>query len=82
MEHVAAPKPSAHRSFQECLEWVWPTMSDGCHLTREMWKSIEEAGFTSIHLEHFRFNTLFTFLSFMMYGFAVKGNDADVKARM
>ena len=72
MEHVAAPKPSTHRTLQEYLDLVWPTVADGCHLTREMWKTVEEAGFSDVRLEHFQVNTKLVFVKFGLYGVAVK----------
>ena len=72
MEHVAAPKPSTYRSIQECVDVVWPTLADGCHLTREMWNSVEKAGFTEVKLTHFQMKTKLVFLKFMLYGHAVK----------
>ncbi|XP_075409086.1 thiol S-methyltransferase TMT1A-like [Tenrec ecaudatus] len=52
LEHVAA-KPSTWTYFwQRVLDPLWFLMFDGCNLTRESWKSLEQAGFSQLQLQH------------------------------
>ena len=54
IEHVAARPGSSTRRRQEFIRPVWRRLAGGCHPDRETWKSIEEAGFSRVELEHFR----------------------------
>lgn len=54
IEHVAAPRQTRQRSVQSFIRPVWMLASDGCHLDRETWDTIEHAGFSQVQLEHFR----------------------------
>ncbi|MBK8023502.1 MAG: class I SAM-dependent methyltransferase [Chloroflexi bacterium] len=54
IEHVAAPRESALRRFQQIIKPIWRTVGDGCHPDRETWVAIQHAGFSHVHLEHFR----------------------------
>ncbi len=54
IEHVAAPPATFTRRLQRFVKPVWRYFGDGCHPDRETWKSIAAAGFSSLHLDHFR----------------------------
>jgi ubiquinone/menaquinone biosynthesis C-methylase UbiE len=54
IEHVAAPPGTFTRRVQRFVRPVWNYFGDGCHPDRETWKYIESAGFSSLHLDHFR----------------------------
>ena len=54
IEHVAAPPATFTRAAQRFVKPAWRYFGDGCHPDRETWKSIESAGFSSLHLDHFR----------------------------
>jgi ubiquinone/menaquinone biosynthesis C-methylase UbiE len=54
IEHVAAPPATFTRRVQRFVKPVWRYFGDGCQPDRETWKSIESAGFSSVHLDHFR----------------------------
>ena len=54
IEHVAAPPATFTRRLQRFVKPVWRYFGDGCHPDRETWKSIASAGFSSLHLDHFR----------------------------
>ena len=54
VEHVAAPRGTFTRACQRFVRPVWNYFGDGCHPDRETWKHIESAGFSSVHLDHFR----------------------------
>ena len=49
-EHGAAPDPGVAR-WQERIEPVWKKIAGGCHLTRPVARSIEDAGFTIAKFE-------------------------------
>ncbi|MEM8534177.1 MAG: class I SAM-dependent methyltransferase [Chloroflexota bacterium] len=53
IEHVAAPQGSWMRRFQHLIQPVWGICADGCHVTRETWRVIEQVGFKSVKIEHF-----------------------------
>jgi ubiquinone/menaquinone biosynthesis C-methylase UbiE len=54
IEHVAAPPATFTHRLQRFVKPVWRYFGDGCQPDRETWKSIESAGFSSVHLDHFR----------------------------
>jgi len=54
IEHVAAAPETFTRRVQRFVKPVWRYFGDGCHPDRETWKSIASAGFSSVHLDHFR----------------------------
>ncbi len=51
---VAAPPGTFTRAVQRFVRPAWNYFGDGCHPDRETWESIESAGFSSVHLDHFR----------------------------
>ena len=53
LEHVAAPKGTGRRRWQNWLQPLWSLVGDGCHPNRETWANIERAGFGRVALEHF-----------------------------
>jgi SAM-dependent methyltransferase len=54
IEHVAAPRGTRLRRFQDLICPLWKRMADGCHPNRETWVSIEQAGFDRVHYDSFR----------------------------
>jgi ubiquinone/menaquinone biosynthesis C-methylase UbiE len=54
IEHVAAPRGTSLRRMQHLVRPVWQLASDGCRPDLETWKSIEQAGFERVHIDHFR----------------------------
>lgn len=54
IEHVAAPRKSGLRRLQQFVKPLWKPLGDGCHPDRETWAIIENAGFSSVQIEHFR----------------------------
>ena len=56
IEHVAAPAGSTLRSWQNGLRPLWGVLADGCHPNRELWHSVESAGFAQVEIEHFNIN--------------------------
>ena len=54
LEHVAAPRATGLRFFQRILRPGWQKGGDGCRLDREVWRSLEQAGFEGLTYDHFR----------------------------
>ena len=55
VEHVAAPSGSLLRAFQNALQPAWGAVGDGCHINRETWVTISQAGFARVEIEHYRY---------------------------
>ncbi len=53
IEHVAAPRGTRTRTFQNMIQPLWTLLGDGCHPNRETWLTIAQAGFASVEMEHF-----------------------------
>ncbi|XP_057556957.1 N6-adenosine-methyltransferase TMT1A [Hippopotamus amphibius kiboko] len=72
MEHVAA-KPSTWNNFwQQVLDPVWFLLFDGCTLTRETWKALEQARFSKLKLQHLQAPLSWELVRPHIYGYAVK----------
>jgi hypothetical protein len=54
VEHGNAPDPNVVR-WQQRLEPAWKPAAGGCHLTRRITDSIEQAGFTIDKLDTYYF---------------------------
>lgn len=54
MEHVAAPRGTMLRRVQRGMRPVMKSLADGCNPDRETWVAIEQAGFSSVEIEHYR----------------------------
>ncbi len=54
VEHVAAPRGSFLRRLQRAVRGPWSVCGAGCHPDRETWHDVEQAGFASVAIEHFR----------------------------
>lgn len=50
-EHVAEPRGSWAFLWQQVLEPTWKHIGDGCCLTRETWKDLENAQFSELQME-------------------------------
>ena len=70
IEHVAAPRSAALRRAQRLVRPLWQVLGDGCHIDRETWLAIEQAGFSQVQMEHFRVEV--PFVSPHIAGFAIK----------
>ena len=70
IEHVAAPADSTLRRWQNGIRPLWGLLADGCHPNRELWRTVEEAGFSHTEIEHFNINV--PIVKPHMAGFAVK----------
>ncbi len=56
LEHVAADRGARTRTIQKLVRPLWTWAGDGCRPDRELWIDLERAGFSTLHLEHFRLN--------------------------
>jgi ubiquinone/menaquinone biosynthesis C-methylase UbiE len=54
IEHVAAPRGTWLRRFQNLVTPIWKRMGDGCHPNRETWIELEQAGFDKLTYDNFR----------------------------
>jgi ubiquinone/menaquinone biosynthesis C-methylase UbiE len=70
IEHVAAPRGTGLRRVQSLVRPAWQLMGDGCHIDRETWRTIEQAGFSQVQMEHFRVEV--PIVSPHIAGFAIK----------
>ncbi|XP_053312015.1 uncharacterized protein LOC128473810 [Spea bombifrons] len=52
LEHVTADPTSWYYFFQKILDPTWKYIGDGCKLTKETWKFLENAGFSEVKLRH------------------------------
>ncbi|XP_057269934.1 N6-adenosine-methyltransferase TMT1A-like [Pezoporus wallicus] len=52
LEHVAADPCSWKHFWQRVWHPTWKLLFDGCCLTKETWKALEEADFSELHLQH------------------------------
>lgn len=50
-EHVAEPLGSWAFLWQQVLEPTWRHIGDGCRLTRETWRDLENAQFSELQVE-------------------------------
>lgn len=55
IEHVAAPRGTRLRRWQNLIQPLWSLVGDGCHPNRETWETISAAGFSHLDIEHFSF---------------------------
>lgn len=52
IEHVAAPQGTRLRGVQDWIAPFWRCVGDGCNPNRETWQTLQQAGFSSLELEH------------------------------
>ncbi|XP_061471269.1 N6-adenosine-methyltransferase TMT1A-like [Rhineura floridana] len=72
MEHVAGALSSWSRFWQQIYDPVWKILFDGCHLTRETWKDLENAGFSELKLRHIQAPIYCNLVKPHIVGYAVK----------
>ncbi|XP_072828904.1 transmembrane protease serine 12 isoform X2 [Vicugna pacos] len=72
MEHVAAKHSTWNYFWQQVLNPVWYLLFDGCSLTRESWKTLEQAGFSKLKLQHLQAPLSWKLMRPHIYGYAVK----------
>ncbi|XP_011492883.1 methyltransferase-like protein 7A [Oryzias latipes] len=52
LEHVVADPSTWTHFFQHVIQPLWYYFGDGCAVTRESWKNLEEVGFSDLKLRH------------------------------
>ncbi|XP_056654213.1 N6-adenosine-methyltransferase TMT1A-like isoform X4 [Monodelphis domestica] len=72
MEHVAAAPSTWNFFWQQVLHPTWFVLFDGCHLTRESWKALEQAGFSKLHLQHLQAPLSWKIVQPHILGYAIK----------
>jgi len=72
IEHVAAQRGTFMRRVQTLLAPIWRKLGDGCNPDRETWVALENAGFTSLELEHKYVSNPFIIVSPHIMGVATK----------
>ncbi|XP_072828906.1 thiol S-methyltransferase TMT1A isoform X5 [Vicugna pacos] len=60
------------RVLRPVLNPVWYLLFDGCSLTRESWKTLEQAGFSKLKLQHLQAPLSWKLMRPHIYGYAVK----------
>lgn len=71
LEHGRAPEAKVQR-WQERIEPTWKVLMGGCHLTRPVGKSVEQAGFSVQPIDQGYMPKMPKFASWMEWGEAVK----------
>ncbi|XP_040014580.1 methyltransferase-like protein 7A [Xiphias gladius] len=71
IEHVVADASTWTYFFQHVLQPAWYYFGDGCEITRETWKHLEEAGFSDLKLRHIE-APLLSLIKPHIIGYAVK----------
>jgi SAM-dependent methyltransferase len=54
LEHVAAPRGTWLRRFQQCIKPAWRLLGDGCRPDRDIPAALRAAGFTHVDMDCFR----------------------------
>lgn len=72
LEHIAHTKPLWRRT-QKAMEPLWTPLACGCHLSRDSYSLLEQAGFDVSQLQRWQHPKLPKFAGFMLSGIALKG---------
>ncbi|KAM4644177.1 thiol S-methyltransferase TMT1A [Amazona ochrocephala] len=72
LEHVAAERSSWKHFWQQVLYPTWKLVFDGCCITKETWKALEEANFSELHLQRTTVAMPWTPIQPHVIGYAVK----------
>ncbi|XP_039370061.1 methyltransferase-like protein 7A [Mauremys reevesii] len=72
LEHVAADPSSWSNFWQQVYYPTWKLVFDGCRLTRETWKNLEQATFSEIKLRHIQVPLYWTPVQSHIIGYAIK----------
>ncbi|KAM4581663.1 thiol S-methyltransferase TMT1A-like [Fundulus diaphanus] len=71
LEHVVADPSTWSYFFQHVFQPIWYYFGDGCEVTRETWKYLEDAGFSELKLRHVEAPLIFVIKPHIV-GYAVK----------
>ncbi|KAM6364763.1 thiol S-methyltransferase TMT1A [Pluvialis apricaria] len=72
LEHVAADRSSWRYFWQQVCYPTWKLVFDGCCLTREIWKNLEQANFSDLNVQHTKVALPWTPIEPHIVGYAVK----------
>ncbi|XP_010203306.1 N6-adenosine-methyltransferase TMT1A [Colius striatus] len=72
LEHVADSPSSWKYFWQQVCYPTWKLIFDGCCLTRETWKNLEQASFSELKLQHISIALPWTPVRPHIMGYAVK----------
>ncbi|XP_008490477.1 methyltransferase-like protein 7A [Calypte anna] len=72
LEHVAADPSSWKYFWQQICHPTWKLIFDGCCLTRELWKNLQQANFSELKLRHVSVALPWTPVDPHIVGYAVK----------
>lgn len=72
LEHVADDHSSWRYFWQQVCYPTWKLVFDGCCLTREIWKNLEQANFSELKLQHISVPLPGTPIKPHIIGYAVK----------
>uniref|UniRef100_A0A8C4U358 Methyltransferase type 11 domain-containing protein n=1 Tax=Falco tinnunculus TaxID=100819 RepID=A0A8C4U358_FALTI len=72
LEHVAADRSSWKYFWQQVCSLTWKLIFDGCCLTRELQKNLEEANFSELHLQQISLAYPWTPIQPHIIGYAIK----------
>ncbi|XP_025898574.1 methyltransferase-like protein 7A isoform X1 [Nothoprocta perdicaria] len=72
LDHVAADRSSWRYFWQQSCFPTWKLVFDGCCLTREIWKNLEQANFSELKLQHISVPLAGTPIKPHIIGYAVK----------
>ncbi|KFU86969.1 Methyltransferase-like 7A, partial [Chaetura pelagica] len=72
LEHVAADRSSWNYFWQQVCHPTWKLLFDGCCITREAWKNLEEANFSELKLRHIKVELPCPPITPHIIGYAVK----------
>ncbi|NXN96570.1 MET7A protein, partial [Rhinopomastus cyanomelas] len=72
LEHVAADPSSWMYFWQQIYFPTWKLVFDGCCLTREIWKNLEQANFSELKLQHISVDLPWMPVQPHIVGYAVK----------
>lgn len=72
LEHVKAEKHSWICKVQKMVKKPWRWFFDGCHVTRNTAKMIQDAHFSKVEIEEFESRTVFVPIIPHIYGAAIK----------
>ncbi len=72
LEHVAAPKGTNLRMFQEIIKVPWKLIFDGCNVNRDTADIIKSAGFSGINMRKIKIKTMLIPIAFNIGGSVIK----------
>lgn len=72
LEHVAAPPESGLRRLQGVLQPFWKWLFEGCHLNRDTYRVLREAGFRRLDMDCFMLSSAVMPFTPHIFGMAVK----------